>query len=201
MRPFQWHLKISDVTGHNNPLESEDDTTQGMVVRPSKCAIRRICPPQGTRKTNLYRPLKCSLGRSLRSKFYRRGLVSHRKASSHQPTRTEGGSSGSAILPIRLQKQSSPYRLRQHLSGVLHQQTGWYKISRTLCSNVENTHLVSPKQCHTHSKARTGSLNVIADGLSRRNQIQPTEWSLSPQIFKQISKLWESPQFTCSQPA
>ena len=39
-----------------------------------------------------------------------------------------------------------------------------------------------------------GSLNVIADGLSRRNEIQSTEWSLSPQIFKQISKLWESPQ-------
>ena len=40
----------------------------------------------------------------------------------------------------------------------------------------------------------SGSLNVIADGLSRRNQIQPTEWSLSAQIFKQISKIWESPQ-------
>ena len=39
-----------------------------------------------------------------------------------------------------------------------------------------------------------GSLNVIADGLSRRNQIQSTEWSLSPQIFRQIFKLWESPQ-------
>ena len=39
-----------------------------------------------------------------------------------------------------------------------------------------------------------GSLNVIADGLSRRNQIQSTEWSLSPQVFKQISRIWESPQ-------
>ena len=39
-----------------------------------------------------------------------------------------------------------------------------------------------------------GSLNVTADGHSRRNQIQSTEWSLSPQIFKQISKIWESPQ-------
>ena len=53
--------------------------------------------------------------------------------------------------------------------------------------------------CHQNNvtlRARQvpGSLNVIADGLSRRNQIQPTEWSLSPQIFKQISKLWESPQ-------
>ena len=53
--------------------------------------------------------------------------------------------------------------------------------------------------CHQNNvtlRARhvLGSLNVIAEGLSRRNQIQPTEWSLSPPIFKQISKLWESPQ-------
>ena len=52
--------------------------------------------------------------------------------------------------------------------------------------------------CHLNNvtlRARhvLGSLNVI-DSLSRRNQIHPTEWSLSPQIFKQISKLWESPQ-------
>ena len=39
-----------------------------------------------------------------------------------------------------------------------------------------------------------GSFNMIADGPSRRNQIQSTEWSLSPQIFKPISKLWESLQ-------
>ena len=53
--------------------------------------------------------------------------------------------------------------------------------------------------CHLNNvtlRARhvPGSLNVIADGLSRRNQIKSTEWSLSPQIFKQISKLWESLQ-------
>ena len=39
-----------------------------------------------------------------------------------------------------------------------------------------------------------GSLNVIADGLSRRNQIQHTEWSLAPHIFTRISLLWERPQ-------
>ena len=53
--------------------------------------------------------------------------------------------------------------------------------------------------CHNNNvtiRARhvLGSLNLIVDGLSRRNQIQSTEWSLSPQIFKKISKLWESPQ-------
>ena len=127
-----------------------------MVVRPSKCAIRRTSPPQGTGKTDIYRCLKCKLGHSLRSKFYRRALVSFRKAPSHQPIRNEGSFSGPAILQDRLHEQSSPYRLRQHLSGGLYQQTGQHKISRTLCSHVENPHLVSPKQCHTQRKACTG---------------------------------------------
>ena len=34
----------------------------------------------------------------------------------------------------------------------------------------------------------------VPRGLSRRNQIQHTEWSLSPQIFKHITQLWEHPQ-------
>ena len=41
-------LEISDASGHTSPLESEDDITQGMVVRPAKCATRRVSPPQGT---------------------------------------------------------------------------------------------------------------------------------------------------------
>ena len=41
-------LEISDASGHTDPLESEDDMTRGMVVRPSKCATRRTSPPQGT---------------------------------------------------------------------------------------------------------------------------------------------------------
>ena len=102
-------LEISDASGHTDPLESEDDMTRGMVVRPSKCATRRTSPPQGTRKTDIYRRLKRRLGRSLRSKLYKRALVSFRKAPSHQPIRNEGGSSGSAILQDRLQEQSSPY--------------------------------------------------------------------------------------------
>ena len=43
----------SDVSGHTDPLESEDEVTLGMVVRPSKHATRRVFPPQGMRKTNL----------------------------------------------------------------------------------------------------------------------------------------------------
>ena len=39
-----------------------------------------------------------------------------------------------------------------------------------------------------------GCLNVMADLLSRSNQVQSTEWSLHPQLFKQICRRWFTPQ-------
>ena len=36
-------------------------------------------------------------------------------------------------------------------------------------------------------------LNVMADLLSRSNQVQSTEWSLHPQVFKQICQKWFTP--------
>ena len=52
--------------------------------------------------------------------------------------------------------------------------------------------------CHRYQitlKARhiPGSLNVMADLLSRSNQVQSTEWSLHPQVFKQICLKWFTP--------
>ena len=148
-------LEISDASGYSNPLESEDDTTREMVVRPQKRATRRVSPPKGTRKTDLYRRLKRRLGRTLRSRVNRRGLVSRRKTSTYQPVRNEGSFPGSAVLQTHLQEQSRTHCLRQHLCGVLHKQTGRYKIRRTLRSYVENPDMVQPQQCHTQSKTCT----------------------------------------------
>ena len=48
---------------------------------------------------------------------------------------------------------------------------------------------------HIRLKARhiPGCLNVMADLLSRSNQVQSTEWSLNPQVFKQICQKWFTP--------
>ena len=48
---------------------------------------------------------------------------------------------------------------------------------------------------HITLKARhiPGCLNVMADLLSRSNQVQSTEWSLHPQVFKQICQRWFTP--------
>ena len=52
--------------------------------------------------------------------------------------------------------------------------------------------------CHHYQitlKARhiPGCLDVMADLLSRSNQVQSTEWSLHPQLFKQICQKWFPP--------
>ena len=50
---------------------------------------------------------------------------------------------------------------------------------------------------HYHIKLQArhipGCLNVMADLLSRSNQVQSTEWSLHPQVFKQICQRWFTP--------
>ena len=48
---------------------------------------------------------------------------------------------------------------------------------------------------HITLKARhiPGCLNVMADLLSRSNQVQSTEWSLHPQVFQQICHQWFTP--------
>ena len=101
-------LEISDASGDTNSLES-DDMTQGMVMRPSKHATRKLSPPKGTGKTNLYRCLKCRLGHSFKSRIYRKALVSTRKTPTHQSTRTEGSFSDSAILQEELHQQLIPH--------------------------------------------------------------------------------------------
>ena len=104
-------------------------------------------------KTNLYRCLKHRLLCSLRSKLYRRALVSG-KTPSHQPFRDEGMQlfwlCNSSRWIARTIKSSSPQTIHWWLIP-----TGQHKISRTLFSNVENPHLVSSKQYNTQSKTCT----------------------------------------------
>ena len=78
-------------------------------------------------------------------------------------------------------------------SGSLHQQTRRNSLSRDVCSPVKI--MTWCHHYHTTLKARyiPGCLNVMADLLSRSNQVQSTEWSLHPQVFKQICQKWFTP--------
>ena len=74
------------------------------------------------------------------------------------------------------------------------------RLGRSLRSNFYKGSVVRPGKKATHHyhitlKARhiPGCLNVMADLLSRSNQVQSTEWSLHPQVFKQICQKWFTP--------
>jgi hypothetical protein len=66
--------------------------------------------------------------------------------------------------------------------------------SGTLYLLVEQI-LVWAQKCHIVLRARhiPGRLNVLADLLSRRHQIIPTEWQLQKGVFQGLCRLWGTP--------
>ena len=51
-----------------------------------------------------------------------------------------------------------------------------------------------PREIVLRARHIPGHLNVIADKLSRHNQVIQTEWSLSQQVFSQLCSRWHQPQ-------
>ena len=51
----------------------------------------------------------------------------------------------------------------------------------------------NPRDILIRARHIQGCLNVIADSLSRKDKIIQTEWSLHPQIFSLICKVWHKP--------
>ena len=61
-------------------------------------------------------------------------------------------------------------------------------VSRNLCLLARRLLLWAAKyNIIVRARHIPGRLNAIADGLSRKNQIVATEWSLCPQMFKELS--------------
>ena len=141
------------------------------------------------------------MGRSLKSRIHRRALVLTRKTPTDQSFRTEGSFSGSTILQKELKQQLSPHSLRQHLSGVVHQQTGWNKISSPMRADLENSHLVPQQQGNTQSKARTRFTQCyrrwpLQEEPDPVNRVVP----LSSNIQESLQNMGV-PKWTCFQPA
>ena len=66
--------------------------------------------------------------------------------------------------------------------------------SKKLCQQtVEMLSWAHQNNIQLLAKYVPGIRNVLADQLSRRNQTLPSEWSLHPQICKQIWKTWDTP--------
>ena len=153
------------------------------------------CRPSSQRPQypTLYRRLTRRLGRSLRPKFHKGSVVRSGKKATHICPRIEGGLPGPSRLQGPVPESNSVSCNGQLNSGSLHQQQGGTH-SAEMCALLwkittwGHHYLITLKARHV-----LGCLNVMADLLSRSNQVQSTEWSLHPQVFKQICQKWFTP--------
>ena len=181
MRPFQFHLKehwrypqsldsllpwIETISAHLEWWQNPSNVMKGSDLHPKDHSIQ------------LYRRLKRRLGLSLRVNLYKGYLVRKGKKATHKCARVEGGFSGPSKFQGPVSKPNSVGCKRQFNSGGLHKQTRRNSLSRDVRSPVEDHDLVPSLPDNLKARHIPGCLNVMADLLSRLNQVQLTEWSL-----------------------
>ena len=132
-------------------------------------------------------------GAHLDQKFHKGSVVRSGKKATHICPRIEGGLPGPSRLQGPVPESNSVSCDVQLNSGSLHQQQGGTH-SVEMCALLWKI-MTWCHHYHITLKARhiPGCLNVMADLLSRSNQVQSTEWSLHPQVFKQICQKWFTP--------
>ena len=122
------------------------------------------------------------------------GLWSHQETSLHiNILGDEGSVPGASSLPGHDHRQASDSNVRQLHGSGLRQQTGGGTVSDALCELTGQ--LLRWTEAHNvllEARYLPGQSNVLADLLSRRNQVLGAEWSLLPQVEK-IIRTWGSP--------
>ena len=151
----QGALDISSVAGQPPSLDRSHCSPPRLVAKSHKCDERRRSSSQGPQYPTLYRRLKRRLGRSLRSKFYKRAVVRAGKKATHKCPRIEGGLPGPSRLQGPVPESNSVSCDGQLNSGSLHQQARGNSLSRDVRSPVENHDLVLSLPYNIESQAHS----------------------------------------------
>ena len=153
MRPFQWHLK--NHWKYSMPLDTPVPWNQKMIqhgewwLDQQNVLQGEFLHPSGHEK--LIFTYVSNAGWGAHSGQDSTGGLSSHLEKHLRINLLEMKAVFLALQFFKKTKQSSPHRLRQHLSGGIHQQTGPHSISRTLWPNVENPNMVQSEQCDTQS--------------------------------------------------
>ena len=189
----QGALEITSVIGDPPSLDRNHFSTPRMVAKSHKRDERLRPSSQRPQYPTLYRHLKQRLGCSLRANLCKRSVVRQRKKAAHKCSRAEGGFSGPSMFKDQCQNQTVLVAAdNSTVVAYLNKQGGTH--SAEICTLLWKI----MTWCHHFQitlKARhiPGCLNVMADLPSMSNQVQSTEWSLHPQVFKQICLKWFTP--------
>ena len=186
-------LEISSVVGHPPSLDRNQFITPRVVAESLKRDER--CRPSSQRPQypTLYRRLKRRLGRSLRASLYKGSVVSQGKKATHKCSRAEGGFSGPSKVqgPVSKPNTVSCYD-NSTVVAYINKQGGTHSAEMCILlwkiMTWYHHYQITLKARHI-----PGCLNVMADLLSRSNQVRSTEWSLHPQVFKKICHKWFTP--------
>ena len=149
----QGALEISSTTGQPPSLDRSHLCTPRLVAEPCKRDERLRPSSQRPQYPTLYRRLKRRLGRSLRTKFYPRSVVSPGKRPSHKCPRIESYLSGPETLQRPVSGPNSASCDGQLNCGCLHKQTRGNTLSGDVCTPVENHDLVPSFSHHIESQA------------------------------------------------
>ena len=128
----------------------------------------------------------CSLGDA----HHFRPLESRRKPTLHQRQGASGRAQGSPPLPVISSGEDHLCLLRQLHGGVLPPQVGRHEVSIPQLSGSGSSVWAESLSIRLAPQFILGSLNVLADTLSRLHQLPHTEWSLNPEVFRSLSRLW-----------
>ena len=149
-------LEISSVAGQPPSLDRSHFCSSGLVAESCQGDDRRRPSSQRPQYPTLYRRLKRRLGRSLRTKFYKRSVVSSRKRTSHKRPRIESCLSGFETLQRPVSGPNSASCHGQLNCGSLHKQTRGNTLGGDVRTPVETHDLVPPLshnlESQTHSR-------------------------------------------------
>ena len=189
----QGAMEISSTTGQPLSLDRSHLCTPGLVAESCKRDERLTPSSQRPKYPTPFRRLKRRLGRSLRTKFYTRSVVSPGKRASHKRPRVKSCLSG----PETLQRPvSGPNRAScngQLNCGGLHKQQGGTH-SAEMCALLWKI-MTWCHHSHITLKARhiPGCLNVMAELLSRSNTVDRMV-STSTGVQTDLPKVVHSPR-------
>ena len=146
-----------------------------LVVGREQCTARSASASSAARSAVVYRRLKRRLGCSLRGLHCKRHLVRTRKSPPHKFFGAKSSVSGPQEFRASLQGPDCSDSNGQHNCGFLHQQGRGYEIRFSLCPPLRLLSWCHPRGIVLRASHIPGRLNVVADKLSRHNQVIQTE--------------------------
>ena len=168
-----------------NPVGCGLSSRSPVVAGSASSGVRSLPESDFSTARVVVRRLGCRLGRSSRRRTRFRPLVSQRAVAVHQCQGVAGNRESSVIFrSSSAGLRHRPVR-RQFYSDCLPSQSGGYSVedSEFHCSAESLGVILAPQFI-------LGRHNVMADALSRPNQVLGSEWSLKIEVFQELRKRW-----------